>query len=125
MKHVHTLQTIAEWEEITQNIPKYGLIIFKFSPRCFISRSVEPDFDTWCEQLADDIALLCVKVNVVSSRELSQYLAKEFNVWHESPQAIWLTPEHKVYWHDSHRSISSKALNKQLKNITEKGETLG
>ena len=114
MKHVHTLQTIAEWEECKQNIPKHGLIILKFSPRCPISRSVERDFDAWCEQLADETALLCAKVNVVSSRELSQHLAQELNVWHESPQAIWLTPEHTVRWHDSHRSITRKALNTQL-----------
>ena len=114
MKPVHILQTIAEWEEFKQNIPQPGLIIFKFSPRCPISRSVEHKFDTWYKQLAEETAPLCAKVDVINSRELSQYIAQTLNVEHESPQAIWLTSQQQVYWHDSHYSITSKALNKQL-----------
>lgn len=118
MKQIDELQTIAEWEEYTQEIPKQGLLIFKFSPRCFISRSVERGFDVWCENLVEETAPRCVKVNVVGARELSQHLAKELNVRHESPQAIWLTPDRQVHWHASHRAINSRALNTQLDTLT-------
>ena len=118
MKQVDILQTIIEWQECTQDIPQEGLLVFKFSPRCPISRSVERGFDDWCEQLPDKTPLRCVKVDVVGSRELSQHIAKELNVDHASPQAIWLTQNRNVHWHASHRSISSSALNAQLEVIT-------
>ncbi len=45
---------------------------------------------------------------------ISQHVAKELNVRHESPQAIWVTPEQKVYWQASHYSVTKQALNAQL-----------
>lgn len=117
MQQIDRLQTIAEWEEYKQNIPKQGLLIFKFSPRCSISRSVERGFDVWCENLVADTAPRCVKVNVVGARELSQHLAKELNIRHKSPQAIWLTPDREVHWQASHRAINSGALNAQLDTL--------
>ncbi|MBD3308589.1 bacillithiol system redox-active protein YtxJ [candidate division KSB3 bacterium] len=114
MKNISTIHSIADWETLKQQIPSYGLLVFKFSPRCPISRSVERDFDDWCAQLADDTALACAKVDVVGTRDVSRHLAKELNVRHESPQAIWMTPDQQVAWHASHRSINPNALNTQL-----------
>ena len=118
MKQVDILYTIAEWQECTQDIPQEGLLLFKFSPRCSISRSVERGFDDWCEQLPEGTPLRCVKVDVVGSRELSLHIAKELKVDHKSPQAIWLAQDRNVHWHASHRAISSNALNATLEAIT-------
>ncbi len=114
MKQREVLQTVSEWETCKNTIPEQGLLIFKFSPRCPISRGVERDFDDWWKQLEDGTALKCIKVNVIGARELSQHLARELHVQHESPQAIWLTSALKVQWHASHRSVTSSALNTQL-----------
>jgi len=118
MKQVDILHTIAEWQEYTQDVPQEGFLLFKFSPRCPISRSVERGFDDWCEQLPEGTPLRCVKVDVVDSCELSQHIAKELKVDHKSPQAIWLTQDRNIHWHASHRAISSSVLNAQLEAIT-------
>ncbi len=118
MKQLEQLHTSADWEACKREIPEQGLLIFKFSPRCPISRSIERDFDVWYEQLPEEGMFRCVKVDVVNSRELSRYLADELQVRHESPQAIWLTKDLTVHWHASHHSISSRTLNEQLETLS-------
>lgn len=94
---------------------KCGVLVFKFSPRCPISRRVERAFDAWYAQLPEETDLLCVKVDVVNAKPLSQHLAQALNIRHESPQAIWLNHDQRVVWHDSHNAITSDALDTQLK----------
>jgi bacillithiol system protein YtxJ len=114
--NITKLHTIDEWNEIIlQNTASpHGMVILKFSPRCPISRSVEREFNAWCQTLADDAGVLCVKVDVVNSRPLSQHLANHLNVRHESPQAIWLSSDKEVQWHASHYSVTKQALTTQL-----------
>jgi len=112
------LQTIDEWNDVVakSGSSPHGILILKFSPRCPISRSVEREFDAWCRDLADEAGVVCVKVDVVNARPLSQHVAKELNVRHESPQAIWLTSERKVHWHASHHSVTQQTLSAQLQS---------
>jgi bacillithiol system protein YtxJ len=114
--NITELHTIEEWNAFVSqnNSSLHGVVILKFSPRCPISRSVEREFDAWCRNLADDAGVVCLKVDVVSSRPLSQHLARQLNVRHESPQAIWLTSDQQVQWHASHYSVSKQALTTQL-----------
>ena len=116
MKQIQILQTVTEWEMYKQYIPKAGLVVLKFSPRCSISRSIERYFDDWYQDLDEEIPLHCAKVNVVSARELSRHIADDVNIRHESPQVIWLTPEQQVHWHASHYSVTTTALDRQLEN---------
>ena len=117
MKPINILQTIAEWEEAKRAVPEQGLLIFKFSPRCPISRGVERNFDEWYAQLGNESSFRCVKVDVVNARELSRHIAQELSVRHESPQTIWLTPDLQVHWHGSHRSIRGSVLDTKLKAL--------
>lgn len=121
MKETRILQTIKEWRECKQAIPQNGLIIFKFSSTCPISRGVERDFDAWYTGLVEETDLLCVKVNVRGSRELSQHITQEFSISHESPQAIWINRDQNVLWHASHRSIKAEALKTQLATMQKQG----
>ena len=114
MKQMQILQTVTEWEAYKQDLPKLGLLVLKFSPRCPISRSVERHFDNWYHDLDEDIPLRCAKVNVVSDRELSRHIVHDLNIAHESPQAIWLTPDQQVHWQASHYSVTTSALDRQL-----------
>ncbi len=117
MKEIHTLHTVEEWNEFKHKIPSSsnGFIIFKFSPKCPTSRSVERKFDSWYERIPEKLNLLCVKIDVINSRPLSQQIAAEFGIRHESPQAIWITADHHIHWHASHYSITDKALDAQLR----------
>ena len=121
MKHVRMMQSVAEWEQWQPEIPTSGVIIGKFSPRCPISRGVERDFDAWYEQLPADAAPLCIKVDVIAARSLSQHLAQIFQIPHKSPQIIWLTPDLQVSWAASHYAIRSASLTAQLQQIATQG----
>ena len=114
MKQIQILQTVTEWEMYKQYIPKAGLVVLKFSPRCPLSRSVEHHFDNWYQDLDEEIPLRCAKVNVVSARELSHHIAHDVNIAHESPQAIWLTSDQEIQWYASHYSVSTTELDRQL-----------
>lgn len=116
MKQFQILHNVTDWEQIKQGAwPSCGVIIFKFSPICPISRGVEQKFDAWFKALPDTTELTCVKVDVVGDRPLSQYLARELRITHESPQAIWLTAQGIARWHASHRAITNEALDTQLR----------
>ena len=114
--NVTELQTIDQWNDITSqgSASPCGMLVFKFSPRCPISRSIEREFDAWCLALPDDTGVICVKIDVVNSRPLSQHIASHFSIRHESPQALWIRPDQQVQWHASHYSVSKNALNTQL-----------
>ena len=111
MKQIRIIHTIEEWNSCKQTIPEAGLLLFKFSPVCPISRGLERVLDAWFSGLAEDTNLLCIKVDVKGNRELSQHLVQEFDITHESPQAIWLNTDLTVRWHASHRAIKAEALN--------------
>ncbi len=110
MAQITELYTVEEWNDIKRNSIN-EIIIFKYSPVCPISSSVERDFDSWVAQKNND-GITCIKVNVIDSRPLSRHLADELGVHHQSPQVIWLTKEHLTKWHASHYDIT-------LRNLTD------
>lgn len=115
MKMLRELHTVEEWHTFkTQRSSASGVLLLKFSPRCPISRSVERTFETWYNSLPDTTDIVCAKIDVVNSRPLSQQIAEEVHVLHESPQAIWLTPDFRVQWHASHYAITRETLHAQL-----------
>ena len=119
MKKIYQLQTIQEWQECKQHVQSSanGLIIFKFSPNCPISRSVERGVDPWYAQLPEEVDLLCAKIDVINARALSQQIAQELHIPHASPQAIWMAADATIHWHASHYAITSAALNTQLQKL--------
>lgn len=121
MKHTQKLQSVSDWEQWQPKIPTTGIIIFKFSPICPISRRIEREFDAWYEQLPADTVPLCIKVDVIAARPLSQHLARIFEIRHESPQAIWLNPNLNVFWSASHHAIRPVDLTAQLQRINTQG----
>ena len=118
MKQVQTMHSVPEWENWKPAFPASGVILFKFSPICPISRGIERNFDDWYAQLPEENAPLCVKIDVIGARPLSQHLARIFHIQHESPQAIWLTPDRRVFWSASHHAISPQTLTAQFRQIT-------
>jgi bacillithiol system protein YtxJ len=70
------------------------------------------------EGLPENAGVTCVKVDVVNSRALSQELAREFTIRHESPQIIWIRGDNQVDWHASHYSITPEMLDTQLQKFS-------
>ncbi len=109
------LKNINDWEEFKKEASAGNeLIIFKFSPVCGVSFYVQNIFQDWADELQESSRLRLSKVNVISARKLSQQIANELNVSHESPQVIWLSTDLSVKWDASHYEIKETEMNKNL-----------
>ncbi len=110
------IEKIEEWESLkNKTTGSSEIIIFKYSPVCGISDSVEYDFSEWFSSLSENTPVRCVKINVIDSRPLSQHIAGELQVKHQSPQLIWLAKDGSVKWHASHYDITPAKLTALLK----------
>ncbi|NGP77124.1 bacillithiol system redox-active protein YtxJ [Balneolaceae bacterium YR4-1] len=87
-------------------------LIYKHSDRCSVCIFAKSNL----EQQAGDISEATDMnfVDVISSRDVSNYIADKLNVRHESPQAILLN-EGEVVWHASHGSVKAEPLMEVLR----------
>jgi bacillithiol system protein YtxJ len=112
---IKRLEEKNEWKKMIKNSsPGCELIIFKFSPICGLSHSVDLLLDNWCKIHSGKSDIEILKVDVINSRSLSRRIAKDLKIKHESPQLIWLDKDMKVKHDASHYDITNEELNKQL-----------
>ncbi len=110
MKLIHLLE-LGQYKEIKE---KENFLIFKHSPTCPISG--------WaCKQVhqviwSDTSETPLYQVNVIDQRDISQYIAKDLDITHESPQIIWVKNK-KVIHHASHFDITTEFLNKLITEV--------
>lgn len=102
------LQNDEQWEALAAGPGEK--VIFKFSPICPISARAESQFDSWVAGLPGDAGLALAKVDVIGARPLSQRLAADLGVQHQSPQVLWLDADGAVKWHASHGDITAESL---------------
>ena len=115
MKELQKLKTLDEYNTFLNIRRSNGdILLLKISSRCTISFVVQKIFELWFNGLEQETKLRCGIVDVVSAREISNQIAKDFSIKHESPQAIWLTKEKTIKWSDSHHRITAEALQKCL-----------
>ncbi len=114
MSEIKELKSIEEWDKLRSDTKDSELIIFKYSPYCSISASVEEDFDQWVKSLPGNPKLNFIKINVISERPLSQKIANDLKILHQSPQLIWLDKNHSLKWTASHYQITVKELSSRL-----------
>ncbi|MBK7595302.1 MAG: bacillithiol system redox-active protein YtxJ [Gemmatimonadetes bacterium] len=81
-------------------------VIYKHSPYCGLSTSARAEV---CAFVADHPTLPIWEVDVVGQRELSEQIAQDLGIRHESPQAIVLVDGATV-WFASHRGVTHAAL---------------
>ena len=82
------------------------VILYKHSTRCPISFGAKHEVDCFVKQTPEVPVFV---LNVVQNRALSQQVAEQLGVRHESPQAI-LMRSGKVMKHASHRQITVQLL---------------
>lgn len=87
------------------------VLIFKHSTRCSISMMAWSRLQRqWSSKLAD---LPVYYLDLLNYRPISAQIAENFNVEHESPQAL-LISRGRCVWHASHNAISAEALEEAL-----------
>ncbi len=105
-----------EWHKIdkTEDIDKLqsGVLIFKHSPTCPVSRMALKDFEkSWKEE--EMAGVTPYMLLVIAQRDLSNYVSRKYHVAHESPQ-ILIIQEGKCVHHASHDGIQYEEVKKVL-----------
>ena len=88
------------------------ILIFKHSTQCSISGAAYDELLKFTEA-AEDVP--CGVVLVIENRSLSNSIASEFGIRHESPQAI-VVENGRPKWNASHWSITAEALEDALRH---------
>lgn len=108
-----------EWKELTEQSQleqlktqsdEQPVLIFKHSTRCSISRFALKQFENEFD-LQDKIAPYFL--DLLNHRDISNEIALQFNVQHQSPQLLILKNRVVVYY-TSHENIDATELKKYL-----------
>jgi len=94
------LEREEQWSEVLELSKEKPVFIFKHSSRCGISSMVLSRFEKQIKERDDSYYLL----HIQAERALSNWLADELHIRHESPQLIVLKND-IVIAHDSHYAL--------------------
>ena len=100
-------QSEAQWHEILAASHVSPQLIFKHSTRCSISSMILSRFEG--SELFQKSDLTCWMLDLIAFREVSNFVAAETQVWHESPQCI-VIDKSKVIYAESHGSIDATSI---------------
>ncbi|PYS53984.1 MAG: bacillithiol system redox-active protein YtxJ [Acidobacteria bacterium] len=103
---VFELQQHRDLEQLLQRSKTDPVLIFKHSTQCSVSDQAYDEFTRFQENAGD---LACGVVLVIENREISNAIAAQLGIPHESPQAI-LVKDGQPKWNASHWAITTEAL---------------
>ena len=108
---IYDLNTSQDYDRLLQASHERPVLLLKHSTHCPISASGWREFQKFAEQepRADFYRVL-----VVENRPLSQHIARDTGIAHESPQAF-LFYQGRVVWNSSHWSITVSNMSRALK----------
>lgn len=105
------LTKILEVDEIAQDISGKQFLLFKHSTRCSVSFMAQRELNSKLEELSKHFSLYYL--DLISYRDVSNYIAEKFGVHHESPQVL-IIENGKCISHFSHYEIDCDSLLSQL-----------
>ncbi|GAJ99425.1 MULTISPECIES: bacillithiol system redox-active protein YtxJ [Geomicrobium] len=102
------MQQVTTEQEIEQAFVQHEKVfVFKNSTTCPISEAAFEELKAFDE--ANDTGIPVYYLHVQDSRSLSNWVADEWSIKHESPQAL-LLKEFDVVWSKSHYDIKKDSL---------------
>ena len=105
------LESIDQVNQIVERSKEKPCVIFKHSTRCSISSMakfrLEGDWDL------SENKVEAYYLDLIAHRDVSQYIAEELSVYHESPQII-LIKDGEVIYDESHLDITVNELKECL-----------
>jgi bacillithiol system protein YtxJ len=101
------LNDIEELKSLINDSSRSPLVIFKHSITCPISMNAYSEMKQFLAQNAEEATLRIIVVQ--RSRAVSDAVARELGLGHESPQVI-LVRNGRVVWHESHYDVTSENL---------------
>lgn len=102
-KFWHPMESERDWEEAIERSYQQKVVIFKHSTRCFISKTVLRNFEKEVENNGKGATYYFL--DLLAHRELSNKIAQDLGVVHQSPQLIVLE-NGKAVQNASHQAIS-------------------
>jgi len=112
MAQAREITTLEEWQSAYEASADKTLIVFKHSTTCPVSANAYNEFQNYLKGSAKEDADY-VLVKVIESRPVSNKIAEDTGVKHESPQIICVKNKEK-YWTASHWSITEEHINAVL-----------
>lgn len=114
MSNLVELLTIEDLEAALEASTEMPVFIFKQSTTCPISGAAFDEFKTFVDGANDDIGTFFVKVR--ETREVSNQIAEETDVQHQSPQVLFIK-DREPLWNTSHRDITVDSLENALRTF--------
>ncbi|WP_338472219.1 bacillithiol system redox-active protein YtxJ [Niallia sp. XMNu-256] len=107
-----TVKQLHSIEELHEFVGQPGKqFLFKHSTTCPISAKAFEEFKGFLSENPTSSAI----VHVIEDRPVSNQIAEEFGIKHESPQ-IFLIENGEVLWNTSHWKIKKDAIKEALAN---------
>lgn len=101
-----SIQQIHTLDELQQYVSQPGKkLLFKHSTTCPISAKAHDEFQAYAQNSDTPSAI----VHVIEDRPVSNQIAEDFGIKHESPQ-IFLLEDGEVRWNTSHWKITRGAI---------------
>ncbi|WP_138754976.1 bacillithiol system redox-active protein YtxJ [Paenibacillus sinopodophylli] len=98
------ITSIEEWNNVYEASAARPLVVFKHSTTCPVSANAYSEFKQYLDgKPREDVDYVLVKV--IESRPVSNQIAEDTSVKHESPQIIYFDKKEKV-WSATHWSIT-------------------
>ncbi|MFC4304310.1 bacillithiol system redox-active protein YtxJ [Cohnella boryungensis] len=98
------ITSIEEWNEVLSKSSERGQVILKHSTTCPVSANALQEYEQYLKDTPNE-KLDYVMIKVIESRPVSNQIAEDLNVKHESPQIIYVKDRAK-YWTASHWSVT-------------------
>ncbi len=115
MSIIYELETIEQWHELYEKSANKRVFLFKHSTTCPISTKADQEFRAFAddyEGVEAEFAFLKVR----ESRPVSNAIAEELEIKHESPQ-FFILENKEVKWSNSHWNITKNKIAEALQAI--------
>jgi len=106
----HSLDTEADWTNALEQSTDTPVLVFKHSSTCPVSGNANMEMT----ELAGEDLVPIYRVVVQEHRAVSDAIASELDVRHETPQAILLREKEPVY-DTSHFNVTADTLREELR----------
>lgn len=101
------LESLSQLDDAIAQSHATPQIIFKHSTRCIISKMVLSQFEENLAAIPEQANLLFL--DLLSHRDISNAIAMQLGVHHESPQVVVIKNGQAVF-HESHHSIDATTI---------------
>jgi len=102
--HYTEITNEEQWREVCDETTNKPAILFKHSTRCPISAGAFDELQAYWEDAPNE-AYDYYMIDVLRARSVSNLIAEELGVQHESPQLICVEGK-QAKWHASHWTIT-------------------